>query len=520
MKTRIRLIITTLLACQFILAETHIQVDDPLTWKAESLLPYVGQEVIFDVPMYVCSNDKGYTISTRRLFSPTNQSLPRSTDYNTTVSLNAAGRVNLNSVSGYHRCGEKIYNLRAYVSSINTLVFKTGEWRGNTQKDLLNMNVHKELGVEGCDSCLVVCAYNLEWYDITKTTKQQKINAALTLIDADILGLIEIEGQEATRRKVADLLNGTLTHRNYKAIIESKGLGESQTVVFLYDSKRVKPYGEIQYIDRRVANRKKMICFEHLATGERFIYSLNHFKAKTGGGAGGNADMHDGQGGWNADRKEEAQAVMDEYKTFSRLVKDKDILLMGDLNAYGKEDPITVLKNNGMNDLHRWFHADSSYSYQYGGLAGYLDHALCSNTMMPQVTGVMALHCNSDEIRNRSASDNTMFCGSDHDPVAVGLRLDSTKTYDPSPEINTYDVMTGQSGDIVIRNAANNNRAFYAIYTVSGLLVRQQDLNGEYVDKKEILSMEEHVTLPAASGMYILYIYANGQVYQRRFIVR
>ena len=44
--------------------------------------------------------------------------------------------------------------------------------------------------------------------------------------------------------------------------------------------------------------------------------------------------------------------------------------------------------------------------------------------------------------------------------------------------------------------------------------------NGEYVDKKEILSMEEHVTLPAASGMYILYIYANGQVYQRRFIIR
>jgi hypothetical protein len=72
----------------------------------------------------------------------------------------------------------------------------------------------------------------------------------------------------------------------------------------------------------------------------------------------------------------------------------------------------------------------------------------------------------------------------------------------------------------VIRNAANKNRAFYAIYTVSGLLVRQQDLNGEYVDKKEILSMEEHVTLPTASGMYILYIYANGQVYQRRFIIR
>lgn len=520
MKTRIWLSITAVLVCQFTLAQTHIQVDDPLTWKAASLQPYIGQDVIFDVPMYVCSNDQGYTISTRRLFSPTNQTLPRSQEYNTIVSLNAAGRVTLNSVSGYHRCGEMIFNLKAHVSNINTLVFKGGEWSGNTQDDLLNLHVHKELGVEGCDSCLVVCAYNAEWYDITKTTKQHKINAALTHINPDIIGLIEMEGQEATSKRVVELLNQTLTQRQFKYFYDPVSAGEAQTVVFVYDSKRVKPLGSIQHIDRRVKNRKKMVCFEHLKTGERFIYSVNHFKAKTGGGTGGNADMHDGQGGWNADRKEEAQAVVDFYRSWRRQVGDQDILIMGDLNALGKEDPITVLKENEMNDLHRWFHADSSYSYQYGGFAGYLDHALCNNTMLPQVTGMMVLHCNSDEIRNRSASDNTMFCGSDHDPVVVGLKLDSTVTYDPSPEVNAYDLMTGRSSELVIRNATNSNRAFYAIYTVSGLLIRQQDMNGEYVDQKEILSAEEHVTLPGTSGMYILYIYANGQVYQRKFIVR
>lgn len=530
MKTRIWLSITALLVCQFTLAQTHIQVDDPLTWKAASLQPYIGQDVIFDVPMYVCSNDQGYTISTRRLFSPTNQVFPKFTNtqaYNTLVSLNAAGEVKLTNISGYHRCGEKIYNLQAHVSSSNSLEFKSGEWRGNTQADLLNLNVHKELGVEDCDSCLVVCAYNAEWYDITKTTKQKKINAALTLIDADIIGLIEMEGQEATSKRVVELLNQTLPQRQYKYYFDPVSAGEAQTVVFVYDSKRVKQLGTIQHIDRRVENRKKMMCFELIKTGERFIYSLNHFKAKTGGGLGGNADMHDGQGGWNADRKEEAQAVMDEYKRWSRQIKEYDILLMGDLNALGKEDPITVIKDNSMIDLHRAFHADSSYSYSfrdnlYGGqrLAGYLDHALCNNTMRPQVTGMMVLHCNSDEIRNRSASDNTMFCGSDHDPVVVGLKLDSTVTYDPSPEVNAYDLMTGRSSELVIRNATNSNRAFYAIYTVSGLLIRQQDMNGEYVDQKEILSAEEHVTLPGTSGMYILYIYANGQVYQRKFIVR
>lgn len=518
MKTRIGLFVATLLVCQFLLAQTHIHVDDPLTWRSETLQPYIGQTVVFDVPMVVCSNDGAYTISTRRLFSPTNQVLPKSQDmatYNRFVSLNAAGRVNLSNVSGYHRCGEKIYNLTASVlgenGAVQGLKFLSGEWRGNTRADLENMNVHREIGVEDCDSCLVVCAYNLEWYDITKTTKQKKINSALTLIDADILGLIEIEGQEATRKRVAELLNSTLKHRNYNYIKETKGSEESQTVVFVYDSKRIKPLGSVQYIDRRVSNRKKMMCFELISTGERFIYSVNHFKAKTGGGTGGNADIGDGQGGWNADRKEEAQAVIDEYKRWSRQIGENDILLMGDLNALGKEDPITLLKDNGMTDLHRRFHADSSYSYMHQQLAGYLDHALCNNSMYPQVTGMMVLHCNSDEVRNKSASEENMFTASDHDPVVVGLKLDGTIVYDPSPKINTADIFYGEANEITIRDAySETQKSFYAIYNTSGIML----------ERNEILSELQEVVFPTTPGMYIVYVYYNGQTYKHRVLIR
>ena len=514
MKTRIGLFVAAFMVCQLALAEVHIQVEDPLTWTASSLQPYVGQTVTFDVPMVVCSNDGGYTISTRRLFSPTNQVLPKSKDmqaYNTIVSLNAAGRVSISNISGYHRCGEKIYDLKAYVESTSSLRFQSGEWKGNTRADLEQMNVHKELGVEDCDSCLVVCAYNLEWYDITKSTKQQKINAALTLIDADILGLIEIEGQEPTRKRVAELLNGTLKHRNYKYVSETKGLGESQTVVFVYDSKRIKPLGTIQYNDKRVANRKKMMCFELLSTGERFIYSLNHFKAKTGGGTGGNADIGDGQGGWNADRKEEAQSVVDEYKRWSRQIDESDILIMGDLNALGKEDPIMVLQENGMTDLHRRFHADTSYSYMHQRLAGYLDHALCNNSMIPQVTGLLVLHCNSDEIRNRDASSNNMFTASDHDPVVVGLKLDGTIQYDPSPKINTDDIFSGAANVITIRDAyTDTQKSFYAIYTTTGLML----------ERKQIMSELQEVVFPDTPGMYIIYVYFKGQAYRHRVLIR
>ena len=511
MKTRFGLFVAAILVCQLSLAQTHIQVEDPLTWKAESLQPYIGQTVIFDVPMVVCSNDGGYTISTRRLFTPTNQALPRSKEYTSIVSLNAAGRLSISGISGYHRCGEKIYNLKAKVKDISTLEFQSGEWKGNTRADLEKMNIHREIGVEDCDSCLVVCAYNLEWYDINKTTKQQKINSALTLIDADILGLIEIEGQEVTRKRVADLLNGTLKHRDYKYIKETKSSEESQTVVFVYDSKRIKALGSIQYNDKRVSNRKKMACFELISTGERFIFSLNHFKAKSGSGTGGNADMGDGQGGWNADRKEEAQSVVDEYNRWSRQIDEKDVLIMGDLNALGKEDPITVLKDNGMIDLHRAFHADTSYSYMHQRLAGYLDHALCNTTMRPQVTGMMALHCNSDEVRNRSASEENMFTASDHDPVIVGLKLDGTIVYDPSPKINTADIFYGEANEITIRDAySETQKSFYAIYNTSGIMLERNEISSEL----------QEVVFPTTPGMYIVYVYYNGQTYKHRVLIR
>ena len=164
-----------------------------------------------------------------------------------------------------------------------------------------------------------------------------------------------------------------------------------------------------------------------------------------------------------------------------------------------------------MIDLHRAFHADSSYSYQYRGFAGYLDHAHCNPSMRPQVTGMMVLHCNSDEIRNRSASDNTMFCGSDHDPVIVGLKLDGTIEYDPAPKINTADIFYGNADKITIRDAYNDTqKSFYAIYNTSGVLI----------EREPIISELHEVVFPTTPGMYIVYVYFNGQTYQHRVLIR
>ena len=134
MKNRFLLLLIVIFAFRLTVAQVHITVEDPQTWSTEELLPYVGKTVVFDVPMVVCSNYKGLTISTRRLFTPTNQVLPRSQEYNSLVSINKAGEINLNGVNDYHRCGEKIYNLKAIVHSPTSLTWLGGEWRGNTRR--------------------------------------------------------------------------------------------------------------------------------------------------------------------------------------------------------------------------------------------------------------------------------------------------------------------------------------------------------------------------------------------------
>ena len=97
--------------------------------------PYIGQTVIFDVPMIVCANANGnYTVSPWRRFQPENQGVAGSDEYNETVRINNSCMFSLKGVSGYHRCGEKIYNLEVIVDNTRTLNWKSGTWNGNTRQ--------------------------------------------------------------------------------------------------------------------------------------------------------------------------------------------------------------------------------------------------------------------------------------------------------------------------------------------------------------------------------------------------
>ena len=505
-------------------AATVVSINDASTWHNTELSQYRGQTIEFDVPFYVCNNynNSSLTISPRRIFQPTNQALPLSPEYYALSTNNSYGSITLTGVSGYHRMGEMLYNLVVKVNSNNSVSLVSCDFVGNTRADMDKGYNRESVSLRG-EPTLIVCAMNLEYYLVenlgtgygadskAEHAKQRaKVSKALAKVNADIYGFVEIEqGQSALAEIAADLTRNT--GRRFTYINDGGSASGSYTKAgYVYCSDKVQPYGNMRHNNEGVTNRKKMQAFVEKNTGEKFIFSLNHFKAKSGRGSGDNADKGDGQGTFNGDRIREAKSVLSHYAADRVYFEDSDILIMGDLNAYAMEDPITTLREGGMIDLHRAFHADSSYSYVYRGYAGYLDHALCNNTLYPQVTGMVAYHINSDESDSYTydkSNDQTMFRCSDHDPVIVGLRLDSTLVYEPDdePEVNTDVHLKYIDGQPHIYNAKDG---VYRIYTLSGWEVRTTAIH----------SAEEKVD-DLNQGLYIINIYGQGKCLQAKVVV-
>lgn len=431
-------------------AATLIHIDDPQNWSAASLGKYVGQEVTFDVPMIVCSTYSGLKISPWRTMSITNQCVPNSNEFNSYRSTK--GEITLSgypSVSNL-RLGMRLVNLTVRVNSTSSVSYVSGKWSDYNSREYLEKYGYNRADVDADGKhTLLVCAMNCEYYltDYSKwgasdntsgqgpknnevhQKQRAKVSKALAKINADIYGLVEVQlGQGALQEIAYDLTRNT--GRTFKYISDGGTSNGSFTKSgYVYCADAVEPIDAMINNDNKVQNRKKLQLFRDKKSGGLFYYSINHFKAKSGAGSGADADRGDGQGSYNYTRTMEAQSVINEYGVYN--TNDRDFLIMGDLNAYGMEDPIRLFTDNGFTDLHRYFHADSSYSYTFHNEAGYLDHAIASPTMLQQVTGMTPFHINSDEDDRYTydkSNDQTMFRCSDHDPIIVGLKLRSDDT--------------------------------------------------------------------------------------------
>ncbi|MEX2540937.1 MAG: ExeM/NucH family extracellular endonuclease [Trueperaceae bacterium] len=272
-----------------------------------------------------------------------------------------------------------------------------------------------------------------------------KLVSAITLLDAHVLGLIEIENDVAgADSAVADLveaLNAEAGSGTYD-YIETGRIGDDAIKVgLIYQGSAVTPVGDFLILDSSVdpafddtLNRPALAqTFAQSGSGGEFTVVVNHLKSKGSSCSEfGDVDRNDGQGNCNLTRTSAARAVADWAEDLARASGDPDVLVLGDLNAYAQEDPIQALLSGGFVNLLE----PDEYSYVFQGLSGTLDHALSTASLNDQVIGASVWNINAQEPSALDYNVNfktprqvdllysdSPYRSSDHDPVLVGLEL-------------------------------------------------------------------------------------------------
>ena len=280
-----------------------------------------------------------------------------------------------------------------------------------------------------------------------------KTVAAILGTQADVVGLVEIEndgyGPTSALQVLVDQLNTATAAGTYAFIDADAGTGQVNAlgtdaikVGLIYKPARVTPVGTtaalntVEFVnggDNEPRNRPALAqAFQENITGGRLVVAVNHLKSK--GSACDAPDAGDGQGNCNEVRLNAANLLGQWLVTDPTGSGDPDVLIIGDLNSYAQEDPITALKDIGYTDLKLYFGSQEAYSYVFDGQWGYLDHALSNHTLTPQVLSVTDWHINADEpsvldynTDFKTANLQTTlyapdwFRVSDHDPVLVDL---------------------------------------------------------------------------------------------------
>jgi predicted extracellular nuclease len=273
--------------------------------------------------------------------------------------------------------------------------------------------------------------------------QQAKIVEAITGLDADIVGLNELENNaSASIESLVDAVNGVDGAGTW-AYIDTGTIGtDAIKIGIIYKPAAVTPVGahailtsavDPRFIDTR--SRPALAqTFDQLGGG-RFTMVVNHLKSK-GSGCGAGDDATDGSGNCNGTRTAAAEALVDWIATDPTGSGDRDVLVIGDLNSYAKEAPIDVFIREGYTNLVEQFLGDEAYSFVFDASAGYLDHALASPTLSAQVAGLTEWHINADEpsildyntdfksadqIEDLYTPDQ--YRSADHDPLLVGLDL-------------------------------------------------------------------------------------------------
>lgn len=421
---------------------------------------WVGKTLTFTNDFYI-HDTYNKRMAYHRLRSPEEYGDEGTKGYMNAMASNAIAECTLSGVTLKSGCrpGTIIRGLKAQVTAANTLQAV------NTPTIIYN-ELPTQLPDLG-NANVVIAGTNIENFFVTlggyagasnETTlgyQKQKISKGLYHLNADIYAICEMEQGPLAATEMVRLLNELAGTNVYDWIDAGFSTYDAIMVCYIYRKDKVAPYGSyiMPYTSGVYRYREAIQCFEHIATGERFNVSVNHFKAKSG------TDDTDGT------RRTNMQKLINKLPSAETI--DPDVLVMGDLNAYTMEaSNLLLTEGEGYVDLLMKYDPDG-YSYVYDKLVGYLDHAYCSPSMESQVTKAVSYHMNADTPTSYeySKGNTTMYRYADHEPILVGLRLgEDVSTNIEEVETGVMCTKVLRNGQIVILRGDN-------AYTITGQLI-------------------------------------------------
>ena len=272
--------------------------------------------------------------------------------------------------------------------------------------------------------------------------QRSKILTALLALNADVLGLMEVENDGTLPTSaVQDLVNGlnqalgagTYAFVNDGGTYSQPNDGDLIHCVILYKPAVVRLRGNcllatVQGVFERPPIAQLFIT-NLAAQPDTFAIVVNHLKSKASG-SGANADQGDGQGASNLRRKNQADALVQFINNVVKPAGTRYVVSVGDYNANYEEDPIDILRAAGL----VVGSPAASASYVFSGQSGSLDHAV----LTANLTGHAAVekwHINAAEpefleydFAGAATDVNSPFRSSDHDPILIGLNFRTTVT--------------------------------------------------------------------------------------------
>ena len=263
----------------------------------------------------------------------------------------------------------------------------------------------------------------------------RQLNGLLTtvhMLEPDIVAAMELEndgyGPDSSIAMLASALGG-----DWRFVETGEGPGgDAIRVALLYRASSVRPVGAPAMLEGGpFGSRSRVPLAQAFRAGDgpAFTVVANHFKSKGCSEAVGlNRDQDDGQGCWNALRTDSARRLAKWLETDPTGSGTDLAAIVGDLNAYGMEDPVRPLRDAGWRDA---FHGRKRvYTYVYAAQAGRLDHVFLSPAFADRLRGAEIWHSNADEpanlgyrATNSGETPATPWRSSDHDPILVGFDL-------------------------------------------------------------------------------------------------